>query len=139
MDEEGRNLKMAKIERCEISLVDAQTIVTGIAQIVDPKHKYTIRNYRQTCAFTWDTFARGKRRVIGVTHATLKNHSTNGFIRVMLHEIAHFIHDQRYRKRLDLLRSRRSHRKTFTKLETFLKAKFESIYGEMLPTNCWEV
>jgi len=122
-----------------INIEDAQTIVDCIAEIIDPTHKYTIKKFKRTCAFTWETFARGKRRVIGVTHATLTNHSINRFIRVMLHEIAHFIHDKRYRKRLYLLRKRRAHRKTFHKLESTLKAKFESAYGEMLPEHCWEV
>jgi len=121
-----------------IKIEDAQTIVNCIAEIIDPAHKYTIKKFKRTCAFTWETFARGKRRVIGVTHATLTNHSTNGFIRVMLHEIAHFIHDQRYRQRLDLLRKNRAHRKTFTNLESRIKAKFEGVYGEVLPKNCWE-
>jgi len=121
-----------------LTLEEGQIITNCIAEIIDPKHQYSIRKYRRTCAFTWDTFAEGKRRVIGVTPSTLKTHSTNGFIRVILHEIVHFVHDQRYRKRLDLLRKNRSHRKTFQKLESKLKVELESVYGELLPVHCWD-
>lgn len=120
-----------------VNLEEAQTILNHVAEVIDPKHKYKIKKHRRTCAFTWDTFNDGKHRVIGVSHATLTNLNVNGFIRVMLHEIAHFVHGQRYRKRLDLLLKQKSHRKTFHRVEAVLKAKFEEVYGERLPEHCW--
>jgi hypothetical protein len=126
------------VEKIPFTLEEGQIITDFIAAIIDPKHKYKIKKYKRTCAFTRDTFMYGKHRIIGVSHATLTNRSVNGFIRVMLHEITHFMHDQRYARRPDLLVKRRAHRKTFRDLEQKVKAKFEAVYGEVLPEHCWE-
>lgn len=93
---------------------EAQALTDCVALIIDPKHKYQIKKYRKTCAFIGETFFfHHRKRLIGLTSATLANNNQNGLLKILVHEIAHFVHAQRYRKRLDLLRKQRCHRATF--------------------------
>lgn len=118
---------------------EAQILLDGISDIIDSKHQYKLVKYRRTCAMVGNTILENKHRRIGVTRATLQNHTTNGLIRVLLHEVTHFLHDcqPRYKRKIQNGIRLKCHRKTFHKLEAKTKAKFEAQYGEPLPVHCW--
>lgn len=120
------------------AIVVAQQLLDSVAAICDPKHKYYLKMDRKRVeAFIGDTLYDGKRRRIGVTKAFLKR-PTNAIIRVLIHELAHFVYTMRFRNKPYDAMHKRSHNKSYRKVEASLVAKVQSAYGEKLPVHCWD-